>query len=51
MKKKRKIVIGLIVSFSLFMNTIGNIDINDSHLANSTLSFTTNADEPIGGSH
>lgn len=51
MKKKRKIVIGLIIAFGLFMNISGNIGTNGSHTANSTHSFTTYADEPIGGSH
>lgn len=51
MKKKRKIVISLIVAFGLFINISGNVDTKASQTVDSTPSFTTFADEPIGGSH
>lgn len=52
MKKKRKLVIGLMIAFGLFVNITGKLDTHDSHSANSTHSFTIFADKgPIGGNH
>lgn len=52
MIKKKKIVIGLILAFGLFINVSGNSDITSSHSVNSIHLFTTSEDKgPIGGNH
>lgn len=52
MKNKRKIVIGLILAFGLYINTSGILDIQASHPVNSTHTFTTSEEKgPIGGNH